>query len=101
LAGRTNTEKIDELIEAVAKLKGNVEALSKFVDSIEKDIDEMDVPSMRERLKGLEVKLEHLEKQRTEEHGRTWAIKLAIASAVIGSVFTILTQLLSIYLRVK
>lgn len=42
MAGRTNTEKIDELIEAVAKLKGNVEALSKFVDSIEKDIDEID-----------------------------------------------------------
>jgi hypothetical protein len=49
----------------------------------------------------LEVKLEQLEKQRTDEHGRNWAIKLAILSALIGSAFTLLTQLLSKYLPVK
>lgn len=60
-----------------------------------------EIKDQRDRLIKLEVKLEHLEKQRGEEHGKSWAIKLAFFSALIGSDSTLLTQFLSRYLPVK
>jgi hypothetical protein len=75
LPGKTNTELIHELREAVAALGVRANAMEVAVADIKEDIKDQ-----RERLIKSEVKLEHLEKQRGEEHGRAWAIKLAILS---------------------
>jgi hypothetical protein len=92
LAGRTNTDLIIELEKTVATLKERVNAIDSTL---------ADFKDQRDRLIKLEVKLEQLEKQRSEEHGKSWAVKLAILSALIGSGVTLLTQLLSRYLVAK
>jgi predicted nuclease with TOPRIM domain len=99
LPGKTNTELISDLREIVAALKERANATDAALEDLKKLRDE--VSEQGDRLTKLEVKLEHLEKQRGEEHGRAWAIKLAILSALIGSGFTILTQLLSRFLPIK
>jgi hypothetical protein len=92
LAGRTNTDLIIELETAVATLKERANSIDLIV---------VDFKDQRDRLIRLEVKLEQLEKQRGEEHGKNWAVKLAILSALIGSGVTILTQIVSRYLVAK
>lgn len=90
---------IIELEKAVAILDVRADATDAALEDTKKLRDE--IKDQRDRLIKLEAKLEHLEKQRSEEHGRRWAIKLAILSALIGSGFTILTQFLSRDLPVK
>jgi hypothetical protein len=90
--GRTNSDIIIELEKAVAVVKERVNTIDSMLAEFK---------DQRDRLIKLEVKLEQLDKQRSEEHGKSWAIKLAIVSALIGSGVTILTQLLSRYLLVK
>jgi chromosome segregation ATPase len=104
----TRVTAIDQRIEGVridfVRLNAELNAVVGRVQEISDKrltLEQIDPASFRDRLKELEVKLEHLEKQRSEEHGKTWAIKLAVVSALIGSVFTVLTQLLSKYLPVK
>jgi len=104
----TRVAAIDERIESVridfTRINAELNAVvGRVLEISEKRlaIEQIDPASFRDRLKELEVKREHLEKQRSEEHGKTWAIKLAVVSALIGSVFTVLTQLLSKYLPIK
>jgi len=99
---------IDERFETVRRDLGRMEtnfadAAGKVQEINEKQLtlQHVDPASFRERLKELEVKIEHLEKQRSEQRGKNWAIALAVVSALIGSVFTILTQFLSKYLPLK
>jgi hypothetical protein len=87
---------IIDLEKAVAILEVRADTANSALEDTKKLRDE--IKDMRDRLIKLEAKLEHLEKQRSEEHGRTWAIKLVVVSALIGSGFTILTQFLSRYL---
>lgn len=90
---------IIELEKTVAILEFRADATDTALEDTKKLRDE--IKDQRDRLIKLEAKLEHMEKERSEAHGRYWAIKLAIISALIGSIFTILTQLLSRYLPVK
>jgi hypothetical protein len=99
LPGKTNTEHIADLREAVAILGFRADTTDAELEDVERFREEL--KDQRDRLIKLEVKLDQLEKQRSEEHGKSWAIKLAIVSALIGSGVTILTQLLSRYLPVK
>ncbi len=80
---------------------GEVDVRIRNVEKTSSGLEPADLASLRERIKELEVKIGHLEKQRGEEHGRAWAIKLAVLSALMGSGFTILTQFLSRYLPLK
>ncbi len=99
MPGKTNTEHIGELREAVAILGFRANTIDASLEDVERFREEL--KDQRDRIIKLEVKVDQLEKQRIEEHGKTWAIKLAIVSASIGSGVTILTQLLSRYLPVK
>jgi chromosome segregation ATPase len=96
---------IEERVEALRRDLGRLDtSLGEVVGRIQEinekrlAFEQIDPASFRDRLKELEVKLDHHGKQRTEEQSRNWAIKLAILSALIGSGFTILTPLLSRYL---
>lgn len=99
MPAKTNTELIGELREAVAILGFRADTTDANLDNLKRVEEEL--KDQRDRLIKLEVKLEQLEKQRGEEHGKSWAIKLALLSALIGSGFTLLTQVLSKYLPVK
>jgi chaperonin cofactor prefoldin len=99
---------IDERVEVLRRDLGRIETGFRDTDSRIQDVEKkalglgpVDAASLRERIREIEVKLDHLEKQRSEEHSKTWAIKLAVISALIGIGFTILTQFLSRYLPVK
>lgn len=99
MPAKTNTELIGELREAVAILGFRADTTQANIEDLRRVGEE--IKDQRERLTKLEVKLEQLDKQRGEEHGRSWAIKLAFLSALIGSAFTLLTQLLSRYVPIK
>lgn len=99
MPGKTNTEHIGDLREAVAILGLRADTTDVELEDVEQFREELE--DQRDRLIKLEVEMDQLEKQRTEEHGKTWAIELAIVSALIGSGVTILTQLLSRYLSAK
>jgi hypothetical protein len=90
---------IIELEKTVAILEFRADAADTALEDTKKLRDE--IKDQRDRLIKLEVKLEHMEKERSEEHGKSWAIKLAIISALIGSVSTIVTQIISRYWPVK
>jgi hypothetical protein len=99
LPAKTNTDLIGELREAVAILSFRADTTDVKLGQARRLLE--DIKEQRDRLIKLEVKLEQMEKQRTEEHGKSWAIKLAIVSALIGSGVTILTQIVSRYLPIK
>lgn len=108
MPAKTNTELILELREAVAVLGARADATDealKGIRELRERLVEQEVKlqnwELRDRLIEQEVKLQNLKELRTEEHAKSWSIKLAIVSALIGGSVTILVQVLSRFFMIK
>ncbi len=71
--------------EAIAELKNTVAILNSRIDRAERDLQQLGLDAIRDRLTRIETTIDHLEQGRKEHSGRNVVIGAAIISAILGS----------------
>ena len=89
-------EKINELSRSVATLSERVQYVSKQVDTVTSKQDDMikDLTGFASRLAVVEHQVAELRKASEEGGRRLWSLLPALLGAIVGSIITLLGQML-------